>query len=58
MRIYNRWGELIFESTDVNRGWDGKSKNINVAEGVYVYTVNYNLKGICEQKTGHVSLIR
>jgi gliding motility-associated-like protein len=46
-RIYNRWGELLFISADINKGWDGRYKNSMVAPGVYHYTVSYrgNLKG-------------
>ncbi|OFY87936.1 MAG: hypothetical protein A3F72_09235 [Bacteroidetes bacterium RIFCSPLOWO2_12_FULL_35_15] len=38
-RIYNNWGELIFESDDQAKGWDGKRNGIDQAIGVYVYTV-------------------
>lgn len=40
MRIFNRWGELIFSTTDPSINWDGKSKGTkqDCAEGVYFYT--------------------
>ena len=38
-RIYNNWGELIFESDNQAKGWDGKRNGIDQAIGVYVYTV-------------------
>jgi gliding motility-associated-like protein len=34
--IYNRWGELVFESEEVDKRWDAKG----VPEGVYVYVVS------------------
>ena len=34
--IYNRWGELLFDSDDVNKGWDGTYKGKPVPLGVYV----------------------
>ena len=37
MRIYNRWGELIFETTDPNSGWDGTYKGIAQPEEVYMW---------------------
>ena len=37
LQIYNRWGELLYESTDVNRGWDGYYKGVLVQQGVYVW---------------------
>ena len=36
MRIYNRWGELIFESDDVRRGWDGSYRGQLSPQDVYV----------------------
>ncbi len=58
-RIYNNWGELIFESTKQAIGWDGKFKGIDQAVGVYVYTV----VGITEDDfkyriSGDVTLLR
>jgi gliding motility-associated-like protein len=35
MHIYNQWGELVFESQDINQGWDGKYKGKEQPEGVY-----------------------
>jgi gliding motility-associated-like protein len=46
-RIYNRWGQLLFSTTDPNKGWDGFYKGIKQASGTYVYTVeaiDYNDK--------------
>ncbi|OJV14342.1 MAG: hypothetical protein BGO21_16550 [Dyadobacter sp. 50-39] len=39
MRIYNRWGELIFQSTGYERPWDGTYKNTPVPAGSYPYVV-------------------
>lgn len=40
IRIFNRWGELVFSTTDPSINWDGKSKGTkqDCAEGVYFYT--------------------
>jgi len=38
-RIYNNWGELIFESDEQSRGWDGTRDGIEQPVGVYIYTV-------------------
>ncbi len=35
--IYNRWGEIIFETNDIRKGWDGKENNEYVQSDVYVY---------------------
>lgn len=37
--IYNRWGELIFESDDINTGWDGFVQGRKAAQGVYIWKV-------------------
>jgi gliding motility-associated-like protein len=40
LRIYNKWGELIFVSTSQAVGWDGFRDGIQQPVGVYVYTVH------------------
>ncbi|HIK62380.1 MAG TPA: hypothetical protein EYG01_00035, partial [Flavobacteriales bacterium] len=41
MQIYNRWGEVVFESDDINRGWNGTTRDGgNIASiGVYLYYI-------------------
>lgn len=39
--IYNRWGKPVFESTNINVGWDGKINGLLAETGTYVYTVSY-----------------
>ncbi len=51
MKIYNRWGVLIFETTDPDINWDGKymENNKKVVDGVYYYICDvyeYHLTGI------------
>jgi len=40
-RIYNRWGELLFETNDFEKGWHGKIDNEMASSGVYFYTIRY-----------------
>lgn len=40
MRIYNRWGEKMFESNSVLQKWDGNYKGEFAPEGVYVYEIS------------------
>ncbi|NTW31427.1 MAG: T9SS type B sorting domain-containing protein [Bacteroidetes bacterium] len=59
MIIFDRWGEKIFESTDILKGWDGtiKGKPINVDE-VFVYTIIYkDTKGVLHKLMGDVTLL-
>jgi gliding motility-associated-like protein len=61
MRIYDRWGQLIFETNDLNDGWDGMYKGRRVQEDTYVYVINYASEcvGLEEKKVmGHVNVIR
>ena len=45
MLIYNRWGQQIFETTDVTEGWDGLVKGFPVQHDAYVYYVTFVIKG-------------
>ena len=59
MQIYNRWGELIFESKDLNIGWDGYYKGTLAPLGVYVYRIEVTyINGEKVEKAGDVTLIR
>lgn len=57
--LYNRWGELIYQSEELYDWWDGTYKGNPVQEDVFVYKIIY--KGINDkqrQKIGTVTLIR
>jgi gliding motility-associated-like protein len=59
--IYNRWGELIFESKEVNVGWDGSYfKGRKVVEGTYTWKIRFKLMNNDEKRTvvGHVNILR
>ena len=62
LQVYNRWGELIFETTDINEPWDGSYQNNRCQDGVYFWTSNWKgvLKGISQAQSSHgiVHLIR
>jgi len=40
LRIYNRWGTLLFETGQVDAGWDGKYNEKDVTAGVYVWLLD------------------
>jgi len=42
MKIYNRWGTLVFATSVQGTGWDGRYKHEESAEGVYVYVISYD----------------
>lgn len=39
--VMNRWGEIVYESNDVNLKWDGTSNNAIVEQGLYVYSIQF-----------------
>ncbi len=60
MKLYNRFGQLLFTSQDPARGWDGSFKNKQQPIGVYVYEVVYkdNITGKPGHLKGTVTLLR
>jgi gliding motility-associated-like protein len=60
LRIYNRWGELIFLSKDQKTGWDGRYKGALVENGTYVWMLSYKkvLGGAVNVVKGEVTAIR
>ena len=42
IQIYTRTGEMIYESTDINRSWDGRYKGIMCMQGAYAYVIRYS----------------
>ncbi len=56
--IYNRWGELVFKTTDINKGWDGKFKGSDCEIGSYYYYIEYEAYKVKKTVKGDISLIR
>ena len=58
-QIYNRWGELVFETTDLTAGWDGNYKGQPQVMDTYIYVVKalgYNNQLL--EKKGNITLLR
>jgi gliding motility-associated-like protein len=57
--IFDRWGLLLFETTDQGNGWDGTYKGARVQEDVYVWKLVYedNFSG-WHQRIGNISVVR
>jgi large repetitive protein len=57
--IYNRLGEIVFETNDNTKGWDGKFRGVDSQSGVYIYYLEAKLleKGFVTQK-GDITLVR
>jgi gliding motility-associated-like protein len=59
LKVYNSWGEMIFETTDPLAGWDGTHDGKPEINGVYVYTViAKSVDGIEHDRSGKVTLVR
>jgi gliding motility-associated-like protein len=59
LRIYDRWGALIFETDDLERGWDGTLYDKKCEQGTYVYILNYTLrKQAPKTEKGNILLVR
>jgi gliding motility-associated-like protein len=57
--IYNRWGQLVFQSNDPGIGWDGTFKGVVQPMDVYSYTLEATFSnGKQEHKKGSITLIR
>jgi gliding motility-associated-like protein len=58
-RIYNRWGQMVFYSTDISQGWDGTFKGVLQPIDVYAYTLDVEFTdGKKLRKTGDITLLR
>ncbi|MCA6364496.1 MAG: gliding motility-associated C-terminal domain-containing protein, partial [Bacteroidetes bacterium] len=61
IKIFNRWGELIFESYDINNGWNGMYNNMPVQQDTYVVVTEYRTacnNDTFEQRITHVNVIK
>lgn len=62
MAIYNKWGNVIFYTNDITRGWDGTFEGSPVPSGQYAYTASWLIEAnditINESKKGILQLIR
>jgi gliding motility-associated-like protein len=59
-KVFNRYGNIVFTSSELNKGWNGKYKSIPAPAGVYVWMLQYinpNSKQLM-RKQGTVTLIR
>ncbi|GAB2602874.1 hypothetical protein GCM10027190_58140 [Spirosoma areae] len=59
MHVYNRWGEVVYSTTDKTKGWDGLVNGQEAATGQYLYRIEViDLTGLKTVRTGAVLLIR
>jgi gliding motility-associated-like protein len=59
LKIFNRWGDLIFHSADIARGWDGTFNAEVCKEDVYAWKATLStIHGEAKEYTGRVTLMR
>ncbi|SFH48037.1 Ig-like domain-containing protein [Pedobacter insulae] len=59
MRVYNQWGQFVFESNSLNTGWDGTFKGSMQPTGVYVYYIDVTFtNGQTKMIKGTITLLR
>jgi len=55
MKVYDRWGNMIFKSKDKNVGWTGENRDA----GVYVYIIQVELlNGLNLERKGNITLVK
>jgi gliding motility-associated-like protein len=58
-KVFNRWGQLLFSTTTLNKGWDGKLQGVEQPAGVFVFMAQGVAKnGKLITHNGTVALIR
>ena len=60
LTVYNRWGELVFESYDENGSWDGTYNGKLVQDGTYTWKLTYfdSIRRIDTDLVGHVTIVK
>jgi gliding motility-associated-like protein len=59
MKIFNRWGELVFSSTDLDLGWDGTFRGTDQPDGTYTFLATItDTAGRSFTRSGSVVLVR
>ena len=57
--IFNRWGEMIYEWSDIEKGWDGTFQGVPVQDDIYAFKVKaLGIDGVKYDKTGMIVLIK
>jgi gliding motility-associated-like protein len=58
MSIYNRWGDLIYQTTDIYKGWDGTSNGSLMKSGTYAYKIRVkDTRNKVRTYVGHVMIL-
>lgn len=59
IRVFDRWGNLVFQTSDISKGWDGTIKGVNQSTGTYAWIIKaIDYKDNVVFRKGTVTLIR
>jgi len=60
MKIYNRWGEVVWETNNANSTWDGTYNNSICPDGTYTWTARFGMTDTDEVKEikGYITIIK
>jgi len=62
LQVFDRWGTLVFQTTEPNIGWDGMIQNQKASNGVYIWKINYEVEEGHRKRVGfeigEVNLLR
>lgn len=58
LSIYNRWGQVVYESKDPSMGWTGLYRGKMLDAGLFVWQCNFKRKGVARFMKGTVTIIR
>ena len=59
LKVYNRWGQEIFNTPDFKKGWNGRFLNIDQPAGIYLWiTSGIDFNGKIISRKGTVMLIK
>ena len=54
--VFNRWGQIVFDTDNPLEGWNGKLSGDYSPPGVYTYRVNYRMGKLCSEINDHTEL--
>lgn len=59
IEVWNRWGQLVFSTNDLSKGWDGNFNGTPAHTGVYAYLIKFtSVEGDKKRSKGNVTLLR
>lgn len=59
MKIFNRWGQVVFETNDINTGWNGLNDKGNSKSDTFVYLISFqDAENNFIEKKGHITLVK